>query len=448
MAADTPEARTAESLDELYRSWRILDLVGETVAQLPPEWLQILDVARNLILGSPLPGIDIPDELQRLVSPSKPEFTTVSHTEHRRRIVYPVTGDTTVQPLRNLSDFPNITMPDLLLRSLDEEMFDFRLLSDGINGVYNVEPGPSVEEWDELVEERVASGVSRKKRQRVYALLDVSNSMRDDNKIVFAKALMLAYLVVAAEEGSRVYFRTFANTVHPRSDCRTVDDFAEVAGRVLRATPDGSTDLAAAVAAAIGDINALDGVGAGLDPFSKSPTELLLVSDCESYSVPHIPRGIALHTVHLQGGYMMKGYREGFAQVRGASTTFTEIATKRFVLPQHTRERWLLAQDGRVLEPLTTAPGEDGPRRRAERTLRRKELLGVYERLDGAKPGTRGQKGPGGGHGFGRLSLFGGLAALAAAIVRLLHLRPRRARTTKPARPSRDAFGLQFRVRK
>ena len=45
----TPGTIKAE-LQDLYRSWRILDLVGETVNELPPEWLRILEIARNLML--------------------------------------------------------------------------------------------------------------------------------------------------------------------------------------------------------------------------------------------------------------------------------------------------------------------------------------------------------------------------------------------------------------
>ncbi len=45
-----PTAGTIKAeLQDLYRSWRILDLVGETASEMPPEWLRILEIARNLI---------------------------------------------------------------------------------------------------------------------------------------------------------------------------------------------------------------------------------------------------------------------------------------------------------------------------------------------------------------------------------------------------------------
>lgn len=337
-------------------------------------------------------------------------------------------------------------MPDLLMRSISPEVFEFQLMSDGINGVYNIDPGPAVEEWDEIIEERVPTGhLSRRRRQRVYALLDVSNSMRDDNKMVLAKAIMLAYLLVASEEQSRVYFRTFANTVHPRTDCLSLNDFAEVAKRILRLTPDGSTDIRGTLAAAIGDINALDGVGVQRQAFEASPTELLLVSDCESYSIPHVPRGIKLHTVHLKSGYMMKGYQEGFEQIRKASATFTEVDTTRFVLPETMRDRWLLAQDGRLLEAPSNAPAIEGARLRADRMERRRTLLKAYERLAEARERQHAQAnalidGP------GTVSLGEILRSCWAAIRRVLAPGKREQKKPKPAVAA--TFGMRFRPRR
>ena len=242
-AATTPGTLKAE-LEGLYRSWRILDLLGETVETMPPQWLRILEIARNILLQRPLPGLDVPDEVQRLVTPAEPIFSTQIRIERKKRVVYPLTGDTQVQPLRNLTDFAQVTLPDMMLRTLGQELFDFRLISGGINGLYNIDTGPAEQEYDDIIEVRVPTGgMSRKKRQKVYALLDVSNSMRDANKETFAKALLLSYLLIAIEEGAELYLRTFGNTVHHRSDCTTKERFGELAGRILRVTPDGSTDI-------------------------------------------------------------------------------------------------------------------------------------------------------------------------------------------------------------
>lgn len=382
-ATTTPGTLKAE-LEGLYRSWRILDLLGETVETMPPQWLRILEIARNILLQRPLPGLDVPDEVQRLVTPAEPIFSTQIRIERKKRVVYPLTGDTQVQPLRNLTDFAQVTLPDMMLRTLGQELFDFRLISGGINGLYNIDTGPAEQEYDDIIEVRVPTGgMSRKKRQKVYALLDVSNSMRDANKETFAKALLLSYLLIAIEEGAELYLRTFGNTVHHRSDCTTKERFGDLAGRILRVTPDGSTDIKIALDTAVGDIRALDSYNTLAHLGEAPPTEILLISDCESYEVPYLPKGIRLHTVHLKGGRMMTAYREGFERIRSESQTFTEIDTTNLQLPDSTRDRWLLEQDGRSLERgLALKAFERGTNPEEER---RQGLVQAYARMNEAK---------------------------------------------------------------
>lgn len=450
LAGASPAARSAAvhaELEALYRSWAILDLVGETVDALPPEWLRILNIARTLREGLPLPGIDLPEHLGRLVRPARPEWQTIEHRERKHRIVYPVTPDARIQPLQHLGDLPQVTMPDLLMRHLDPAIFEFRLLSGDINALYHVDPGPAEEEYDEIREERVlTSPPAGRRRQRVYVLLDVSNSMRDANKILFAKGLVLAYLVTACEEHAQLFFRTFANSVHPRTDCLDRAAFPALARRVLQVTPDGSTDLRAAVATAVGDIGDLDGVGHGRQAFETSPTELLLISDCESYAVPSIPRGIRLHTVHLVGGPVARSYATSFEQIREVSTTFTEIDTNRFVLPASTRERWLLHQDGRL--STDAAPGLEGGQRPGDRLERRNALLRAYERMNQRPVERRDDHPVHRGYGVSlRLSLRELLHRWRRAVRRLF--RPIRGNRPPAPQPQVAAAGhIHFRLRR
>lgn len=441
--------RPEEDLEDLYRSWEVLDLVGETVSAMPPGWLDVLNLARNLLEGRALPGVEMPADLARLVGTPEDGMTTVTRIERKQRMVNPLGGDTSVQPLRALLDFPQITLPDIMLRELSPDLFDYRLLSGGINGVYTTGLTPAIEEYDEIIEERVpAPGPGRKKRQKVYALLDVSNSMRDDNRVLFAKALLLAYLVTAHREGAEIYFRTFGNTVHTRTDCTAPEHFGELARRVLAVTPEGSTDIKHAMDTAIFDIRALDGFNRVERLGETPPTELLLISDCESYSIPVIPKAIKLHTVHLKGARMMKIHAEGFERIRAESRTFHEIETTSLVLPETTRERWLLRFDGRALEDARADAGTDGEEHRPG-AAHRQSVREAYRKLSG-EPKERGrpervsvQRSVSGPRlGFGAL-----FRAVWHAIRRLW---PRR--HTEPgaeALPTAAApFGVQFRIRK
>jgi hypothetical protein len=87
--------------------------------------------------------VDVPDTLAMLITPPEPTFSTQVRVERKKRVVYPLTGDTAVQPLHNLTDFPQVTLPDMMLRSISQDLFDFRLISGGINGLYNIDTGPA-----------------------------------------------------------------------------------------------------------------------------------------------------------------------------------------------------------------------------------------------------------------------------------------------------------------
>lgn len=441
--------RPEEDLEELYRSWEILDLVGETVAAMPPGWLAVLNLARNLLDGRALPGVEMPADLARLVGTPDDGTTIVTRTERKQRMVNPLGGDTRVQPLRALLDFPQITLPDVMLREISPDLFDYRLLSGGINGVYTTGLTPAIEEYDEIIEERVpAPGPGRKKRQKVYALLDVSNSMRDDNRVLFAKALLLAYLVTAHREGAEIYFRTFGNTVHQRSDCTAPEHFPELARRVLAVTPEGSTDIKHAMDTAIFDIRALDGFNRVERLGETPPTELLLISDCESYSIPVIPKAIKLHTVHLKGARMMKIHAEGFERIRAESRTFHEIDTTGLVLPETTRERWLLRFDGRALEDSRDDAGTEGAEHRPG-AAHRQAVREAYRKLSGdskeRKPAhVRAQRSVSGP----KLGIGAFFKAIWQAIGRLWpHGHPVPAPEAFGVTTA-TPFGMQFRVRK
>ncbi|MEO8538380.1 MAG: vWA domain-containing protein [bacterium] len=443
----TPGSLKAE-LEELYHSWRILDLVGETAGQIPPEWLRILEIARNLMLHRPIPGIELPTDVLQLVSAAEPAFTTQIRIERKKRVVYPLTDDTQVQPLRNLTDFAQVTLPDMMLRSISQELFDFRLISGGINGLYNIDTGPAEQEYDDIIEVRVPTGgLTRKKRQKVYALLDVSNSMRDANKELFAKALLLAYLLIAVEEGSELYLRTFGNTVHQRSDCKSIEDFATLAQRILRVTPDGSTDIKVALDTAVGDIRVLDSYNTLAHLGEAPPTEILLISDCETYDVPYLPKGIRLHTVHLKGGRMMSAYREGFERIRAESKTFNEIDTALLALPDSARDRWLLEQDGRSLEQDVALKVLERAANPAEQ--HRRMLLSTYQKMSVTKGHRlKGMQKVNGMAIAPALGLMERLRRIAAAVRRLFVKPASESWEEAPVAPPAKPMGMKIRERR
>src|SRR5690606_12537490 len=126
---------------------------------------------------------------------------------------------TCVQPLLSIFDYPQIATADLMLREVSPRAFDFRLVTGSMNGVYNVElaAAPGTRDPDTEPDDLPPEATPRR-RQKVHALFDISSSMADDNRAIVGKALLLAYLIMACEERATIFFRTFGNTVHPRTD--------------------------------------------------------------------------------------------------------------------------------------------------------------------------------------------------------------------------------------
>jgi hypothetical protein len=80
---------------------------------------------------------------------------------------------------------------------------------------------------------------------------------------------------------------------------------------------------------------------------------------------------------------MMKAYKEGFERIRAESKTFTEIDTSLLALPDATRERWLLEQDGRSLERgLAMRAYEPGAR---PEEVKRQAIVTAYQRMNATK---------------------------------------------------------------
>ena len=85
IAAPTTPGTLKAELEGLYRSWRMLDVLNETIATMPPGWLRVLGIARNIMLRRPLPGVEVPDEVARLGTPAEPIFPSQVRGERRKR---------------------------------------------------------------------------------------------------------------------------------------------------------------------------------------------------------------------------------------------------------------------------------------------------------------------------------------------------------------------------
>lgn len=426
-AAPDDTEQEPESLELLYRSWGILYLLGETMESVPAAWLQIMNIARHLLDGRRVPGMPVAAELTTLVerrSNVRYERRMVKRRIARQDRSEDDTPDT--RPIDDFSEFPRIIPSQRMWQFINPDLFFYRIYThDVLIREMRPERLPD-EDSSEMVEEVVPIYErSNRPRQKVLVLRDTSSSMRDNNKGVFAKAVALAYLIKAQEEGAVVGDRSYANNVHPRIVAQSREEFGKLARRILQEGYYGATNLAAALEITMAEIRREE---LGLNPYAKAKTEILLISDCENpETLPPLPPGVVVNTLHLEGGregLMLRDYQDRLQEIRDISDTFVRIDTSALQLPSTTREAWLLAEEAKQLHQEAgddAREGVDESSERGENLHRLETMARVYQRMSA---GTNEQRAVGLylGAMFGRREAGAGqlLRALLATWTRLV----------------------------
>lgn len=387
---------SANELADLYRSWGILDLLDESIEHLPSVWLQILNIARNLLDGKPISGVTIPAEISALLSredgPTWERRMVKRKPKSRPR---EESDEIDVRPIESFSEFPRIVVGQRMWQFIEPDLFIYKIYAHDVLVREQEEKPPPAEDEEALIEELVAVPKSRRKpRQRVLVLRDTSSSMRDSSKGIFAKAVALAYLVKAQEEGAEVGDRSFANTVHPRLRADAPAGFAAIARRILKEGFYGTTNLAAAFEVTMSEIRREE---LGINPLAIAKTEILLISDCENPEpLPPLPPGVTVNTLHLEGGkegLMVRDYQERLREIQEISALFVRVDTSALQLPDASREAWTLLEETRAIQQELESLGEGRTPADAdlsERLTRVQRLITVYERM---AQGARAYKG-------------------------------------------------------
>lgn len=356
-------------LEELYRSWGVFDLLHRTVDQLPPDWLRILNISRNLLEGKPIPGVNVPDVLRALIERNvKIDYEKRLVTRRWKEPTEIPSDDIGVRLIEHLTELPRVLPPHLLLADIDPDLFVYQAISGNLPVFENQKPAIVMEEKSETVEElEEVIKVGSSMRQKVYTLLDVSISMGDHNKLIFAKAIVMAYLAKAYEEQAQLYFRAFAETTGGGIDCISENQFPALAQYVLSISVYSGTDIATALTTALADIKRLDRLQRDDE---SATTEILLITDGGSQTpIPRMPLNVTLHTLHIQDGtetafdhsdeynnyYSRNAYMARVAEIVNGSRTFTKIDPSGLKLPSEDRDAWLLKEEvGKLEEELSS----------------------------------------------------------------------------------------------
>src|SRR3712207_1098200 len=120
-------AADQDALAALYRSWGILDLLGETVERIPVQWLQILNIARCLLDGRRVPGVALPEEMAGLLAREEQvtyERRTITVT--RRAANFAWHDDPQVRPIESMAEFPRVLLNQRMWQYIDPDLFLYK----------------------------------------------------------------------------------------------------------------------------------------------------------------------------------------------------------------------------------------------------------------------------------------------------------------------------------
>lgn len=389
-------------IEELYRSWGVFDLLHRTVDQLPPAWLRILNISRNLLEGKPVPGIRGSNTLRALTERNvKIDYEKLLVTRRWREPTELPSSEIDVRPIETLSELPKVLPPYLLLADIAPDLFTYKALSGDLPVSEYRKPKVVMAEKSDIVEElEEVRSIGSSMRQKVYILQDVSLSMGDSYKLIFAKAVIMAYMVKAYEEHAQIYFRPFAGFAGVRVDCVRPSQFPELAHYVLAMGRYSDTNIALALQTAITDIRDID----QLRGDRLTTTEIFLITDGASHTdIPGTPRNITLHTLHLNdgteeafdyayGGYSYKAYVARIAELAQTSKTFTEINTSSLRFPPADKETWLLKEEVGKLEQELSSKDLGNAKNDTDlnnRIKKAKQMSTAYKKMYGDRHGLK-----------------------------------------------------------
>ncbi|MDP8254574.1 MAG: vWA domain-containing protein [Candidatus Alcyoniella australis] len=243
----TPQPAFEQSWEEFY------ELISGIGAFIPPAFWEILKAARVIFT----PGNAVSDAL-------RPSFgALIEGRQHERErdvvpVFVPVFDYHSPEPVYkrikgveqldkvNPTDMALLDMNELIIKAQDRELY-----------VRVMDPKQSRVRRDEIKPVRTSRDKQRLNpaAQKLYLLMDISYSMRERSRLIYAKALLLEYLRSKRNGDSWIFFRAFDFRVYEQVSARRREDYNRLINAVLFAETRGKgTDIRAALLKAIEDI--------------------------------------------------------------------------------------------------------------------------------------------------------------------------------------------------
>lgn len=235
----------------------LFELTGAFQSFVPPTFFQVLHLARVLFSWGKV--LD-PEALGKLKAVAGGEDRERERSPQAVAEGVPTVGGYQVHPvfrrIRTFDEIPFLDPAELALKDLNELVREAEERELTVR-VPTRDGAEATKERIVRLEDGGSRGALDDSEQKLYLLLDKSYSMRNDFRLLYAKALLLWFLKEKYTHGRNpmLYYRGFAVNVTPLARARTKAEIAAVVREILLAEPDEKgTNINQALLTAIDDI--------------------------------------------------------------------------------------------------------------------------------------------------------------------------------------------------
>jgi hypothetical protein len=238
--------------EDFFEYWDSLGLLDNIQVILPPQFLVLFEIARNLFTdrtsADAFNAIEEISKEEAVYIPEREQSISVNRIEHH----VPLSDKMEIETYKNIIDLKRALPREL---AMDDDIFSAKLFTRTLMVQKHYESeSDHFKPVTTLINE---SGRDANRFEQIfYILLDTSRSMDMHMRSFYSKCIVAEFLRRKLNTNARLFFRTFDTQTGELHKIEKKEDYPFLIEKVLFATTGGvSTNLQKAVYQAIDDIN-------------------------------------------------------------------------------------------------------------------------------------------------------------------------------------------------
>jgi uncharacterized protein with von Willebrand factor type A (vWA) domain len=238
--------------EDFFEYWDSLGLFDNIQVILPPQFLVLFEIARNLFTdrtsADAFNAIEEISKEEAVYIPEREQSISVNRIEHH----VPLSDKMEIETYKNIIDLKRALPREL---AMDDDIFSAKLFTRTLMVQKHYESeSDHFKPVTTLINE---SGRDANRFEQIfYILLDTSRSMDMHMRSFYSKCIVAEFLRRKLNTNARLFFRTFDTQTGELHKIEKKEDYPFLIEKVLFATTGGvSTNLQKAVYQAIDDIN-------------------------------------------------------------------------------------------------------------------------------------------------------------------------------------------------